>query len=140
MKRLTQKKIVIKYLENKNFLVYYLTGLRLLDERDFREAWRWSKKQCVSFLENINTKCDCDMCPWCFYVRSCILDDFIYHCGRCRFGKRHGYCIGEWGEQKNLYHQIVDEKLKKAFVQIEDFCTLVGEAKNAYNYYIKNKI
>lgn len=127
MRKLTAKKIMMKFLENKNFLVYHLTGLELFDKRDFNEAKRWSEEKCIEFLERISCVADIKLCPWCVFHFK-----YPYHttfcCEGCKYGKRHGNCLDA---PDNVYTKIVC-KLGKNFCMIPEFSQLMWETKDKY--------
>lgn len=123
----TYKELVIHYLEDKDFILYHLTGLRLMSKRDYNEAQKWTEEQCESFLNNIDLNCDANICPWC-YFHLYELDS----CDECKYGKRHGYCLEEFNRGKILYHNIIKILNNSHFVLKDEICELVEEVRDSY--------
>jgi hypothetical protein len=120
----TYKEKLIHYMVEKNRILYKLTGIYLMNERDFREVYfDWTEKRCKSVLIDMKDSHykDEHICPWC---------QISTGCHRCSYGKRHIYCADGSEYQSILHALYAQNKSRRALVLLPEIQKLLEEVCN----------
>ncbi len=95
---MTYKKKLIEFITIKNSIIYTISNINYTNKKDIKDIQSWSEYTCCKIykyiINSVNTFSPfiflpSDTCPWCIFN---ILNNDLYNCLGCGYGKRHGFC------------------------------------------------
>lgn len=137
MKGWTAKKLVRKFLEDKNQILYLETGEILMNAEDFKSIDNIPVPFCYNFLENLTQIYDgrgeelndADLCLFC--------TKHIYRvqCGRCTYKKRHNWCNATESQYKTILNKVSNGY---SFCDIPEMIELYEEVVDNFKRHVRN--
>lgn len=120
-RKLTFKKLVLKFHENKNFILYYFTNELLLDNKDFNAIKKIPSKKCEEFLSNLkySGNNDANICIFCH-----LYSDEFNKCPKCPYSKNHGYCCLNYTPYSKISSKLSDDISSEPLIEelVEETC------------------